>query len=221
MGTSRIEQIIQEIYEFVESCKMQTFSTTKVVVPKDELYDLLDELRLRTPDEIKRYQKIIANRDGIIAGAEERAAEILASADVRATDLLEEHEIMQQAYQKADGIVESAMEEADRLIGLANSDAHQIREGAMAYAEEMLGSMEGILTDAYDSVTAKFESVTSKFEGVKTALKDNLNIVIENKNELVQQTMYEQVEENIQDGEEEADGDFEFDENTFLDEADK
>ncbi|NLJ89896.1 MAG: ATPase, partial [Clostridiales bacterium] len=69
MAISRIEQLIEDIYEFVESCKMQAFSSTKVIVPKDELYDLLDELRLRTPDEIKRYQKIIANRDAILADA--------------------------------------------------------------------------------------------------------------------------------------------------------
>ena len=77
MGASRIEQLIEDIYEFVESCRMQPLSSTKVIVPKDELYDLLDELRLRTPDEIKRYQKIIANRDAIIADAEEKAEGIL------------------------------------------------------------------------------------------------------------------------------------------------
>jgi hypothetical protein len=77
MGASRIEQLIEDIYEFVESCRMQPLSSTKVIVPKDELYDLLDELRLRTPDEIKRYQKIISNRDAIIADAEQKADAML------------------------------------------------------------------------------------------------------------------------------------------------
>ena len=53
---SRIEQLIDEIEEFVESCKPQPFSQTKIIVPKDELFELLTELRLKTPDEIKRYQ---------------------------------------------------------------------------------------------------------------------------------------------------------------------
>ena len=43
MSTKRIEQIIEDIYEFVESCKPIGFKSTKVAVPKDELYDLLDE----------------------------------------------------------------------------------------------------------------------------------------------------------------------------------
>ena len=58
--SSRIEQIIDEIDEFIESCKFQPLSATKIIVNKEEIEELLRELRLKTPDEIKRYQKIIA-----------------------------------------------------------------------------------------------------------------------------------------------------------------
>ena len=54
--SSRIEQIIGEIEEYVDSCKFQPLSTTKIVVNKEEIEELLRELRLKTPDEIKRYQ---------------------------------------------------------------------------------------------------------------------------------------------------------------------
>ena len=123
MGASRIEQLIEDIYEFVESCRMQPLSSTKVIVPKDELYDLLDELRLRTPDEIKRYQKIIANRDAIIADAEEKAEAILAKTREQANEILNEHEIMQQAYYQANEMIMQASEEADRLRREAQMEA--------------------------------------------------------------------------------------------------
>ena len=71
--SSRIEQIIEEIEEYVESCKYQPLSTTKIVVNKEELEELLRELRLKTPDEIKRYQKIISNKDAILADAQAKA----------------------------------------------------------------------------------------------------------------------------------------------------
>ena len=61
--SSRIEQIIEEIEEYVDSCKFQPLSSTKIVVNKEELEELLRELRMKTPDEIKRYQKIISNKD--------------------------------------------------------------------------------------------------------------------------------------------------------------
>ena len=58
MNPSRIEKAIDEIYEYVESCKPAKLYPNKVTVAKDELYDLLDALRMCAPEEIKRYQKI-------------------------------------------------------------------------------------------------------------------------------------------------------------------
>jgi vacuolar-type H+-ATPase subunit H len=211
MGVSRIEQLIEDIYEFVESCRMQPLSTTKVIVPKDELYDLLDELRLRTPDEIKRYQKIIANRDAIIADAEEKAASIIAEAGEKAHSLINDHEIMQQAYYQANELVSKAAAEADKIISEANQDANQIRTGALAYTEEMLTDVENILSNAY-------ESTKTKYEGLINSLKGNLDIVVNNKRELAAEQNYEEnTNNNYQEGTEEySDDDFNFDENTFL-----
>ena len=74
---SKIEQIITEIEEYIDNCKFQPLSTSKIIVNKDEIDELLAELRLRTPDEIKKYQKIIANKDAILNDAKERAEEQL------------------------------------------------------------------------------------------------------------------------------------------------
>ena len=66
---SRIEQLINEIEEYIDSCKFQPLSTSKIIVNKEELDELLVELRLRIPDEIKQYQKIISNQDAILSDA--------------------------------------------------------------------------------------------------------------------------------------------------------
>ena len=71
--SSRIEQIIEEIEEYIDSCKFQPLSTSKIIVNKDQMDELLRELRMKTPDEIKRYQKIIANKDAILADAQTRS----------------------------------------------------------------------------------------------------------------------------------------------------
>ena len=77
MNPSRIEQAIDEIYNYVEECKPSKLYPSKVVVDREQLYDLLDELRLCAPEEIKRYQKIITNRDGILNEAQQRAEDFL------------------------------------------------------------------------------------------------------------------------------------------------
>lgn len=214
MGVSRIEQLIEDIYEFVESCKMQPLSSTKVVVPKDELYDLLDELRLRTPDEIKRYQKIISNRDAIIADAEEKASNMLSEAQEKTNNLISEHEIMQQAYFQAHEIVEQANTEANHILKQANEDALSIRTGALSYSEEMLGVVESILQNA-------FESTKSKYSILLSSIEDNLNIVHNNKKELTEQLYGPEkvaVAENEEtEGEHSEDSNFEVQEDAFLD----
>lgn len=73
MVSSRIEQKIEDIYAFVESCKPQALSQSKVVVPKNDLYDLLDDLRRDVPEEITRYQKMLSQRDAILEDAEAKA----------------------------------------------------------------------------------------------------------------------------------------------------
>ncbi|MDF2950997.1 MAG: hypothetical protein K0S18_580 [Anaerocolumna sp.] len=206
MGTSRIEQLIEDIYEFVESCRMQPLSTTKVIVPKDELYDLLDELRLRTPDEIKRYQKIIANRDAIIADAEEKAAAILAEAGEKARILVDQHEIMQQAYSQANEYVSKADADAQTLIAEANSDANQIRTNALAYTEDLLTDIERILAHTYESTKSNYDNLIGTLQG-------NLDIVLSNKKELLNQQLEQSKSEEDT---EYSDDDFNFDENTFL-----
>lgn len=211
MGASRIEQLIEDIYEFVENCKMSPLSTTKVIVPKDELYDLIDELRLRTPDEIKRYQKIIANKDAILQDAREKADAMLSQAQEKTNELINDHEIMQQAYYQANEIVNNASAEAERILNEANHDADIIREGALAYTDDMLKNVERILENAYESSKTNYEKVLE-------SLKGNLSIVENNRKELKgdeQQTPDSVVEEEtVQKSDEQ---DFEFDEDAFLD----
>ena len=92
--SSKMEQIIEEIEEYIDSCKFQPLSSTKILVNKDELEELLTELRMRTPEEIKRYQKIISNKEAILADAQAKADAIIAQAQVQTSELVSEHQIM-------------------------------------------------------------------------------------------------------------------------------
>ncbi len=212
MGVSRIEQLIEDIYEFVESCRMQPLSSTKVIVPKDELYDLLDELRLKTPDEIVRYQKIIANRDAIIADAEGKAEQILAATREKAKELLNEHEIMQQAYYEANEMITQASQEVERLRREAQEDADQIRTGVLVYSNDILNELESVVASAY-------ESSVSKYDGFINALGNNLEVIRQNKQEIVEQ-LYPSNNISEDYSMENNPDDFNFDENTFLNDID-
>ena len=110
--SSRMEQIIEEIEEYIDNCKYQPLSSTKIVVNKDELEELLTELKMKTPEEIKRYQKIISNKEAILADAQAKADAIIAQAQVQTSELVSEHQIMQQAYAQANEVVMIATKQA-------------------------------------------------------------------------------------------------------------
>ena len=123
---SRIEQIIEEIEEYIDNCKPQTFSSSKIVVNREEIEELLTELRVKTPDEIKRYQKIISNKEAILADAQAKADAIIAQAQVRTDQLVSEHQIMQQAYAQANEVVMIATKQAQEILDNATNDANNM-----------------------------------------------------------------------------------------------
>lgn len=177
MAVSRIEELIEDIYDFVEECKMQPLSSTKVIVPKDELYDLLDELRLRTPDEIKRYKKMLENKDAILQDAEAKANAMLAEAQDKMDALVDEHQIMQQAYAQADQIIQQAQMQAEQMLSSAENDANQIRTGAISYTSDMLIGLENIMDKSYNECRMHYESLLHN-------MQENMEIVRANHREL-------------------------------------
>ena len=211
MGASRIEQLIEEIYEFIESCRMQPLSSTKVVVPKDELYDLLDELRLRTPDEIKRYQKIISNRDAILSDAERKSNDIIERTKEEASRMLDEHEIIQQAYYEANEVISQASKEAERLRKTAQEESDQIRAGSLIYCNEILTEVEKVVAAVYNDSLSKYDN----FIG---SLKSSLEVIGENKREVNEQLYPEQRNLPIEEEEpvQEEEDEYDFDEDTFI-----
>ncbi len=104
--SSKIEQIIDEIEEYIDNCKPHNFSSSKIVVNRDEIDELLTELRMKTPEEIKRYQKIISNQEAILADAKSKGrGNYCNQAQIKTDEFISEHQIMQQAYAQANEVV--------------------------------------------------------------------------------------------------------------------
>ncbi len=199
---SKIEDIIAEIEEYIDSCKMQPLSTTKLIVNKDDIQELLSELRLKIPEEIKKYQKIINNREKILSDAQQKADAMLAEATAQTNELVSEHEIMQQAYIQANDYVQQAQNQAQMILDNATNDANNIRMSAMQYTDDILANLENI-------ISYSIKNANEKHEAYMKALNTSLEVVIANRKELQPQ---ETVEELI-DGTEATD---DYDEEDFL-----
>ena len=196
--SSRIEQIIEEIEEYIDKdCKFQPLSSTKIIVNKEHLDELLRELRMKTPDEIKRYQKIISNRDAILADAKAKADAMIEEAQVQTTELVSEHEIMQQAYEQANQVIEMATSQAQEILNNATRDANEIRLGAIQYTDDMLANMQTMLQDVVEKSNSHYSAMMDNFQQF-------YNTITSNRAELAPETE-EPAPQETSEAEEEAD----------------
>ncbi|MEE0954788.1 MAG: ATPase [Eubacterium sp.] len=195
MSSSRIEQIIEEIEEYVEGCRYQPLSTTKIVVNKEELEELLRELRLKTPDEIKRYQKIIGNRDAIIADANSKADGIIKDAQARAEELVSQEPITLAAEKRADEInaaaeqqandtISQANQQAQEILDSAQQDANSIRQSAISYTDQLLENISNILGGALDAGKQLGDTVAANIQQFTGDLNEYYSLVNQNRSEL-------------------------------------
>ena len=163
-NTSKIEDIIDEIEAYIDDCKPSAFSTNKIVVNKDELESLLQELRTKTPDEIRKYQRMIANREQILADAKAKADDIISQAQVQTNELVSEHQIMQQAYAQANEVILIAQKNAQEKTDRATEDANNIRMGAIAYTDELLANIQTILSNSIETTKTRTETFLSTMQ---------------------------------------------------------
>lgn len=135
---SRIEQLISEIEEYIDSCKSQALSKSKIIVNKEEMEELLVELRMRIPDEITKYQKIISQQQTILNDARSQSDAMLSEAKAQADAMIA------QATEQANSMVSQASEEANSMVAQANEQTtemineHEIMQRAYNHAEEVI-----------------------------------------------------------------------------------
>ena len=135
---SRIEQLISEIEEYIDSCKSQALSKSKIIVNKEEMEELLVELRMRIPDEITKYQKIISQQQTILNDARSQSDAMLSEAKAQADAMIA------QATEQANSMISQASEEANSMVAQANEQTtemineHEIMQRAYSHAEEVI-----------------------------------------------------------------------------------
>lgn len=178
--SSKIEQVIGEIEDFIADCKYQTFSNTNIIVDKERMDELLRDLRMRTPDEIKRYQKIISNKEAILQDAREKADAMLSMAQAETDRMVDENEIMRQAYAQAGEVVKQATARAQEIVDMATVEANNIKQSAMEYTFGQLSNLQSIIDHALSVAESGYGSLVS-------GLKESELIIAQNRSQLYPQ----------------------------------
>jgi cell division septum initiation protein DivIVA len=105
--------------------------TDSVMIDREEIYDLLDQMRSTIPEEIKQARWIVKERQEMLAEAKQEADRIVAEAGEKAVHLASQEEVVRLADKQAKEIIEDARERE-----------RETRLGAEDYADEVLANLE-------------------------------------------------------------------------------
>ena len=122
--------LLETIEDMLENSKEVPF-THKAIIDKEEVLDIIKEIRLKQAKVIKE------EHDRIISKANEEASEIVKEAENRIISMIDEHEITRKAYEQKNKIIENA-----------NDMAREISNGTKAYADNILAGVQVTLEDA-------------------------------------------------------------------------
>ena len=107
-----ILQLIDRLEELFNAAKAVPF-THNVIVDEDRMLELIDQMRIAIPEEVKKAQQVMAQRDRVMAQAQEEANRTLQLARDKADQLAQKDMVVQEAQRRADQIVSQARAEAE------------------------------------------------------------------------------------------------------------
>ena len=107
-----ILQLIDRLEELFNAAKALPF-THNVVVDEDRMLELIDQMRIAVPEEVKKAQQVMAQRDRVMAQAQEEANRTLQLSREKAEQLVQKDMVVQEAQRRADQIVAQARAEAE------------------------------------------------------------------------------------------------------------
>ncbi|AOT68403.1 ATPase [Geosporobacter ferrireducens] len=133
-------KLIDELEDIIENSSSIPFAG-KVFIDKGEILDIIKEVRIQLPDEIKQAQWIKEERQRILIEAQQEADSVLQDAKRHIEEMVEKDEITKLAQKRG-----------EEIISQAQVNAKEIRIGARQYADELLGGLEQNFIDMIDTI---------------------------------------------------------------------
>lgn len=125
-----ILHLVDRLEELFNEARAVPF-TRNVVVDEDKMLDIIDQMRVTIPEEVKKAQQLVTQRDRIIAQAQEEASRIVTLAKEKAEQMVER-----------EAIIKSAQTRASQIVNQAREDAAATRRDADAYVIDSLQTLE-------------------------------------------------------------------------------
>ena len=133
-------EIIDMLEDVVEKYMAIPFAG-RAVVDREELLDLIQEIRLNLPGDLKQAKWVKEERQRILDEANKEAESIVKSAEEKMASMIDDHEITQKAYAQA-----------NEIIAAAQNNARELRLGTRQYADDVMASLEAHVAKVAETV---------------------------------------------------------------------
>lgn len=148
-----ISEILDTMDDMLEKAWNLPLTGGKCVVDIDKMQDLISDIRLYLPKEIKQAKMIVSDRQDILTDAKEEAKQIIANAEKRAKQILSENEITKAAQAKANQMIAQAHEQSVSLKRMTNE------------------YVEGLLTDSEETLVKTLQELKSAHSEIRKSTK--------------------------------------------------
>ncbi len=153
--------LLETLEEILEKSKTLPL-VNKSIVEKEEILEIIKEIRLKLPDELKQAKWVKEERNRIIQEAQKEADDIVKEAENRIISMIDEHEITKKAYEQKTQIIENA-----------NEMSREMSRSTKEYAD-------GILSEIEKTITGLEENM----DNINLTLKNAIELIQNNRNEL-------------------------------------
>ncbi|MCL1935298.1 MAG: hypothetical protein FWF57_02845 [Defluviitaleaceae bacterium] len=174
MDVNSMEKYLIKIEDVLETSKVVPFSG-KVAVDKDLIYDIVDEIRMNLPSELKESKKLVENKDKFLREAEKRSEAAIENANQEAEEIIQEAVIKANKMVAEHEIYKAAVEEAEIIMEEAKRDAKNIRISALNYADEMLSKAENAMKSTIESIEKNHVTAQEYYHRILDTLFENRN----------------------------------------------
>ena len=129
-----VTRLIDMLYEKVEDAKAPALKPNMSMVDRDEILDLLDELRAQLPVELRRAKELLSAREKFVEDAKRDVDRMMRQAELEAKSKVSESEVLSAAREKSRAMIAHAEERCRRMYQVTN----EYTEDALARAEEAM-----------------------------------------------------------------------------------
>lgn len=149
--------LVDRLEELVASAQKMPIGN-RAILDRRRLLDVVDQMRIAVPQEVREAQDIVAHREAIRREAEEEGRILLAQAEERAARLVESNEITQAARQRAEEIAHEAEARLEDRIAEANADIQQRINESRQIAREQMAAADDYARDLLGRLNRQLEA---------------------------------------------------------------